>query len=133
MADKKISALNNAAVPLTGAELVPIVQSGSTVKVTVSNLPTATKITGVQSAAVSGTPYTILATTQYTTYLVNAYLYNNGANFIASATFINDGTVLSRLNYANGAYFALSVSGTEIQATQTAGGPNDIVYHILVF
>lgn len=38
MADKKISALNSASTPLAGTEVLPIVQSGSTVKVSVGNL-----------------------------------------------------------------------------------------------
>jgi hypothetical protein len=38
MADKKISALNPSTTPLTGAEVLPIVQSGSTVKVSVADL-----------------------------------------------------------------------------------------------
>ena len=38
MADKKISALTAAATPLAGTEVLPIVQSGSTVKVSVDNL-----------------------------------------------------------------------------------------------
>lgn len=38
MADKKISELNNATLPLAGTELVPIVQGGETVKVAVSDI-----------------------------------------------------------------------------------------------
>ena len=38
MADKKISALTGASTPLAGTEVLPIVQSGSTVKVAVSDL-----------------------------------------------------------------------------------------------
>ncbi len=38
MADKKISALASATTPLAGTEVLPIVQSGSTVKVSVGNL-----------------------------------------------------------------------------------------------
>ena len=38
MADKKISALTGATTPLTGSEVLPIVQGGSTVKVSVDNL-----------------------------------------------------------------------------------------------
>jgi hypothetical protein len=38
MADKKISALTSATTPLAGTEVLPIVQSGSTVKVPVANL-----------------------------------------------------------------------------------------------
>lgn len=38
MADSKISALSSATTPLAGTEVLPIVQSGATVKVAVSNL-----------------------------------------------------------------------------------------------
>ena len=38
MADKKISALTSATTPLAGTEVLPIVQSGSTVKVSVADL-----------------------------------------------------------------------------------------------
>ena len=38
MADKKISALTGATTPLGGTEVLPIVQSGATVKVSVANL-----------------------------------------------------------------------------------------------
>ena len=38
MADKKISALTSAATPLAGTEVLPIVQGGSTVKVSVADL-----------------------------------------------------------------------------------------------
>ena len=38
MADKKISALTGAATPLAGTEVLPIVQSGATVKATVANI-----------------------------------------------------------------------------------------------
>lgn len=38
MADKKISALTGATTPLTGTEVLPIVQGGATVKVAVSDL-----------------------------------------------------------------------------------------------
>lgn len=48
MADKKISQLTGAATPLAGTEVLPIVQSGSTVKVSVSDL------TAGRSVLVSG-------------------------------------------------------------------------------
>jgi hypothetical protein len=38
MADTKISALSSATTPLAGTEVVPIVQSGATVKVSVTDL-----------------------------------------------------------------------------------------------
>jgi hypothetical protein len=48
MADKKISALTGAATPLAGSEVLPIVQSGATVKVSVDNL-TAGKTVNTQN------------------------------------------------------------------------------------
>ena len=38
MADKKISQLSSATTPLAGTEVLPIVQSGSTVKVSIANV-----------------------------------------------------------------------------------------------
>jgi hypothetical protein len=46
MADKKISALTGATTPLAGTEVLPIVQSGSTVKVAVSNLTAGRTVNG---------------------------------------------------------------------------------------
>jgi hypothetical protein len=54
MADKKISALTAASTPLAGTEVLPIVQSGATVKVAVSDLTAGRAIaaTSVTTAAV---------------------------------------------------------------------------------
>ena len=48
MADKKISALTAASTPLAGTEVLPIVQSGATVKVAVSDLTTGRAISATQ-------------------------------------------------------------------------------------
>ena len=56
MADKKISALTGAATPLAGTEVLPIVQSGSTVKVAVSDL---TAGRNVAVGATVGVPRTL--------------------------------------------------------------------------
>ena len=53
MADKKISALTGAATPLAGTEVLPIVQSGTTVKVSAANL---TEGRNVRAASVQATP-----------------------------------------------------------------------------
>jgi|688.fasta_scaffold116544_3 hypothetical protein len=50
MADKKISQLDSASTPLAGTEVLPIVQSGSTVKVATDNLT----VKNVRSNATSG-------------------------------------------------------------------------------
>jgi hypothetical protein len=53
MADKKISALTAATTPLAGTEVLPIVQSGATVKVSVADL-TAGRSTQVDTLQVNG-------------------------------------------------------------------------------
>ncbi len=53
MADKKISALTGATTPLAGTEVLPIVQGGSTVKVSVANL-TAGRAVNASTVTASG-------------------------------------------------------------------------------
>jgi hypothetical protein len=54
MADQKISALTSASTPLAGTEVLPIVQSGSTVKVTVANLTAGRAVSGSSLTASTG-------------------------------------------------------------------------------
>ena len=54
MADKKISALTAASTPLAGTEVLPIVQSGSTVKVSVNNLTAGKSVSMKDFTANSG-------------------------------------------------------------------------------
>lgn len=54
MADKKISQLTAATTPLAGTEVLPIVQSGSTVKVTVSDITTGRAISVTEVTLTTG-------------------------------------------------------------------------------
>ena len=54
MADKKISALTAASTPLAGTEVLPIVQSGATVKVPVSDLTAGRAISATQLTLTTG-------------------------------------------------------------------------------
>ena len=54
MADKKISALTASSTPLAGTEVLPIVQSGSTVKVSVDNLTAGKSVSMKDFTANSG-------------------------------------------------------------------------------
>jgi len=54
MADKKISALPSASTPLAGTEVLPIVQGGDTVKVTVANLTAGRAISATQLTLTTG-------------------------------------------------------------------------------
>lgn len=54
MADKKISALSASATPLAGTEVLPIVQSGATVKVAVSDLTAGRAVSAASFTASTG-------------------------------------------------------------------------------
>ena len=56
MADTKISALTSATTPLTGAEVLPLVQSGTTKKVSVNDLMTSYVYAIVDGASVDIDP-----------------------------------------------------------------------------
>jgi hypothetical protein len=60
MADKKISQLTAASTPLAGTEVLPVVQSGSTVKVAVSDLTAGRAVSALSLASTTGA---LLATT----------------------------------------------------------------------
>jgi hypothetical protein len=76
MADKKISALISASTPLAGTEVLPIVQSGATVKVAVSDL-TAGRSVNVSNLTANGG--NLVATT---------------GGYVASDTYYNYGSAL---------------------------------------
>lgn len=61
MADKKISDLTAATTPLAGTEVLPIVQSGTTKKVSVANFTAGRSIAG-SAATFSGTTPSVLLT-----------------------------------------------------------------------
>jgi hypothetical protein len=87
MADKKISALTGATTPLAGTEVLPIVQSGSTVKVAVSDLTAgrATSALSYTSTATTGTaPFTVSSTTN---------VANLNASSLNGATFASPGAI----------------------------------------
>jgi hypothetical protein len=87
MADLKISQLPSASTPLAGTEVLPIVQSGSTVQVSVNNL-TAGK--AVSASTVSAT--TVTATTlqgSLDTNVAAAKLTVSGTSVVASGTDTN--------------------------------------------
>jgi len=65
MADKKISALTAVTTPLAGTEVLPIVQSGSTKKVAVSDLTAGRAVSATQftSTIATGTPPLVVAST----------------------------------------------------------------------
>jgi len=77
MADKKISALTGATTPLAGTEVLPIVQSGATVKVAVSDL--------TAGRAVSCGPLTVTGAATVSEILTAPIVQKNGT-YTAGAT-----------------------------------------------
>jgi hypothetical protein len=78
MADKKISALTPATAPLAGTEVLPIVQSGTTVKVSVDNLTAGKAVSALSMTA-----------TNLKTSPVTANLDISGSSVVAAGTDTN--------------------------------------------
>jgi hypothetical protein len=115
MADKKISALTAATTPLAGTEVLPIVQSGATVKVAVSNLTAGRDVSATSIATglgAAGTPaYTFTGDT-------NTGMWSPGADTIA---FSEGGVEAMRIT---------SAGDVGIGTTSPAGGGGGTTVHI---
>jgi hypothetical protein len=90
MADTKISALTGATTPLAGTEVLPIVQSGVTVKVAVSNL-TAGRAVGTAALSATGIILTTDATDASST--TAASLKTAGGLAVVKKTYVGDNIV----------------------------------------
>lgn len=88
MADKKISALTGASTPLAGTEVLPIVQSGATVKVSVANLTagrnlTSGKIDVTYADATYAAGLTVTNTTNNIASQAKVYAVNNAGDYFS--------------------------------------------------
>lgn len=105
MADKKISALTGATTPLAGTEVLPIVQSGATVKVAVSDLTAGRAVTANTMTAgqvYSMGTYTNGATTPSVLNVSFMVIANSGATSITNFTNAVNGQILTLIfNDAN--------------------------------
>jgi len=88
MADLKISQLPAATTPLAGSEVLPIVQSGSTVQVSVDNLTTGKAVTALSVSATTVTGTTVQGTT-FDTNVAAAKATLSGTTLAASGTDTN--------------------------------------------
>ena len=104
MADKKISALTAASTPLAGTEVLPIVQSGATVKVAVSDLTAGRAISATSVTASTG----------------NFVVGTSGQGIDFSAT---PGTGTSELlaDYEEGTWTPTDASGAGLTFTSVSG------------
>lgn len=131
MADKKISALTAAATPLAGTEVLPIVQSGATVKVSVDNLTNGKTVTANKFYAPStdATPIDIRRSVANNTVLANVAdspsLSN--ANYVLFGIDVSGGSV----GYSSGGAFVstgANGTGTARPLILHTYGNNDIVF-----
>jgi hypothetical protein len=133
MADKKISALTSASTPLAGTEVLPIVQSGATVKVAVSDLTAGRTMSaanlgvGVTSPsyvfdARSGATATTGSFSSANTTAYSAGGYNGGI----ARVFLSGG---NGTNAANGFEFTAGGSNENFfGVVQEAGGSGALVF-----
>jgi hypothetical protein len=93
MADKKISALTGATTPLAGTEVLPIVQGGATVNVSVANL-TAGRAPSVSGLTVSGLTASTAVALNASKELVSVTNTGTGNNVLATTpTLVGDVTL----------------------------------------
>lgn len=134
MANSKISALTSATTPVAGTEVLPIVQSGATVKVAVSDLTagraiSAAGITDTGNLTFSGTGLRILgdfsnATTANRTAFQDATSNSNTiVPFIPNGTATITGVVFSNAaDIANASLTVLSAQSTQCVLAATRSG-----------
>ena len=110
MADLKISQLPAATTPLAGSEVLPIVQAGSTVQVSVNNLTVGKAVTALSVSATTITGTTLQGSLD--TNVAAAKLTVSGTSVVASGTDTNisltltpkgSGVVTTAASYNDGA------------------------------
>ena len=121
MADKKISQLSSASTPLAGTEVLPIVQSGATVQVSVANLTTGRAV-NASSLTVSG------ALVPSSSFLRNRII--NGNMYIAqratSATVTaGTGVPTASTGYPSVDRFFAYSTGANVTAAQVSGASSN--------
>jgi hypothetical protein len=110
MADKKISQLTAATTPLAGTEVLPIVQSGSTVKVSAADV-TAGRAVSALSLTLTGSP---LAATSGGTGQSSAFTAN-GIPYASSTSALATGSTLT----FNGTTFSAGASSFIVDTANT--------------
>ena len=121
MADKKISALTGATTPLAGTEVLPIVQSGATVKVAVSDLTAGRAVSATQltsTIAIGTAPLVVTSTTNVANLNASSL---NGATFAAPGA-IGGGTA-SAITATVGTFTRQSPGGSGVIFTNTSATP----------
>lgn len=99
-----------------------------------ANLATATafnSFVGTTASTATATPVTIFTTSNFYSYLIIAYIANGGFVYQATATVINDAAQTGIFNNDGGGSLVISVSGNDIQLTQSSGSAKVMTYRVL--
>jgi hypothetical protein len=126
MADQKISALTSATTPLAGTEVLPVVQSGTTVKVAVSNL-TAGRAVAMASSSTTGNAGVGTATPD---------VFSRGYGRILGVDSTSNAAIEINSATGNGAFFDMGVAASRslsMYADATSGALNTIGSKIFSF
>lgn len=121
MADKKISALTGASTPLAGTEVLPVVQSGSTVKVAVSNLTAGRAVSGLSFSAATNIGLQNTSDTAYSGIALNSNDANAATRNWAVVSTYND---YGDLCFVQSAAKGGDPIGGNVRAEFSAGGVN---------
>ena len=125
MADKKISALTASTTPLAGTEVLPIVQGGSTVKVSVANLTagrtTAMSLLDVENAAGGG----VLGTFKSNWSNTKVAVEGDGAT---GAGVLN----ISNVAASAALPFKIKLNGTEVIDVDTSGNAKATIGNFVI-
>ena len=117
MADKKISALTAASTPLAGTEVLPIVQSGSTVKVAVSNL--------TEGRSVGAAKVNVNTSTEFG--LVNVNSTGASDTLMTLGDFTTPGNSVGIYGRVNGSgVFSIKTAGVAIRLSSDASLANPV-------
>lgn len=129
MADTKISALTSASTPLAGTEVLPIVQSGVTKKVSVANLTVGRTVTASSVVVSSGEARLDLTATNGGGRTFN--LYSGGGGNVGAGTFaIAEGGATQRFlieGGGSGESARITNNGKLLIGTTTNSGSNLVV------
>lgn len=91
-------------------------------------------VQGVTASTANATPVTVLATTAGGVYQLTAWIASGGTGYFAKALVINDGAAAGLVDYVHAGgvnELTITVSGANIQLTQTSGGAQVMNYNLV--
>jgi len=125
MADKKISALTAASTPLAGTEVLPIVQSGATVKVAVSDLTSGRTVAASRLDTSNSTAGGVMATLSSGWSNTTITLKGDGAT---GAGVMN----ISNVAASAALPYQLQLNGTKVLGSDTSGNVDVTVGNLVI-